>query len=697
LQTWAAWINSRGLKNSWNLPIGPTYSVCKVYLATPPRRPQNIVPEASTFAVERPAKVYRFGPFELRLRTHELYKGSIKLKLRPQPFRVLAVLLARRGDVVTRDELHELLWKSGTFVDFEQGLNQAVKELRASLSDSADAPRYVETVPRVGYRIIVPVEILPVREPSEAHAERRAQPTEAAGPATEKALRRLWHSLPGTSVTGFVAILLLGAVVLWLWSHKRAAVQPPHGRVMLAVLPFENLTGDAGQEYFSDGLTEEMISQLGSLNPEDLGVIARTSVMHYKHTQTPLNQIGRELGVQYVLEGSVRRDANTVRVSAQLIQVKDQTHLWSREYDRQLSGLLAVQQEITQEIANEIELTLGDKRGGNSGSHAIAKPPASYEAYDLYLKGRFFWNKRTEAGFHQAADYFQQAIDRDPNYARAYAGLADTFALLSTYNAGPSSYFMPKARAAALKALQIDDGQAEAHASLALIAEQYDYDWHTAEREFRRAIQLDPAYATGHQWYAECLSFEGHFDEALAESRLALQLDPLSLIIATDHATILYYSGQYDRAIEQFHAAREMEPDFPRMAQIIYPYVAAGKFADALAEVEPLRSERQLDTRSFYAVEAYVYGRWGRHAEAQDAFAKFENEVKRHPLSESDFWMLLDAYMGMGRKDDVIATLEKLSAEHTNVLVALKVDPFYEPLRGQARFQELLRRANLAS
>lgn len=652
----------------------------------------------SAFTMEDPAKVYRFGPFELRARTHELYKGSIKLKLRPQPFRVLAVLLGRRGDVVTRGELHELLWKSGTFVDFEQGLNQAVKELRASLNDSADAPRYVETVPRVGYRIIVPVEILPVQEPSEPYVEGRARATEAAvlaAPA-EKAMRRPLQSLPWASIAGFATVLLLGATGLWLWSHKRAAVQPPHGRVMLAVLPFENLTGDAGQEYFSDGLTEEMISQLGPLNPEDLGVVARTSVMHYKHTQTPLSQIGRELGVQYVLEGSVRRDANTVRVSAQLIQVRDQTHLWSREYDRQLSGLLAVQQEITQEIANEIELTLGDKRGGNSASQAIAKPPASDEAYDLYLKGRFFWNKRTEAGFHQAADYFQQAIDKDPNYARAYAGLADTFALLSTYNAGPSNYFMPKARAAALKALQIDDGEAEAHASLALIAEQYDYDWHTAEREFRRAIQLDPAYATGHQWYAECLSFEGRFDEALAESQRALQLDPLSLIIATDHATTLYYSGQYDRAIEQFRAAREMEPDFPRIGQIIYPYVAAGKFADALAEVEPLRGERQLDTRSLYAVEAYVYGRWGRYAEAHQAFAKFENEVKRHPLSDSDFWMLLNAYMGIGRKDVVINSLEKLSAEHTNVLVALKVDPFYEPLRGEPRFQELLRRANLA-
>jgi TolB-like protein/DNA-binding winged helix-turn-helix (wHTH) protein/Flp pilus assembly protein TadD len=649
-----------------------------------------------------PAKLYRFGPFELRARTRELYKSGIKLKLRPQPFRVLEVLLDRRGDVVTRDELHELLWKAETFVDFEQGLNTAVKELRASLSDSADAPRYVETVPRVGYRIIVPIDTLPVEEPNELSIDPKAPATEVlsvAAPA-DGSLHRGREPLPWSPIAGVAGILLLITVVTgasWWWSHKRLAAEPPRGTMMLAVLPFENLTGDAGQEYFSDGLTEEMISQLSDLNRERLGVIARTSVMHYKHTQTPLNQIGHELGVQYVLEGSVRRDANTVRVSAQLIQVKDQRHLWSRQYDRQLSGLLEVQQEIAQEIADEIQLTLGDKHTDNVASHVMTRAPVSYEAYDLYLKGRFFWNKRTESGFHQAADYFQQAIDKDPNYARAYAGLADTLALLSTWNYVRAIDFMPQARAAALKALQIDDSLAEAHASLALIAEQYDYDWQTAEREFRRAIQLDPDYATGHQWFAECLAFEGRFDEAFAESERARQLDPLSLIISTDHAAILYYSGQYGRAIEQFNAVREMDPDFPRLGMIIYVYVAAGKFADALAQLEQAAGKHQLDTPSLYAMEAYIYGRWGRHAEAQHAFTKFEEEINRHRLSEPDSSrMLMSAYMGMDRDDDVVSVLEKFYEEYRNSLVPLKVDPFYAPLRGENRFQELVRRANLA-
>jgi TolB-like protein/DNA-binding winged helix-turn-helix (wHTH) protein len=328
----------------------------------------------------RPTSLYRFGPFELRVGTHELSKSGIKLKLRPQPFRVLELLLERRGDVVSREELRELLWKSETFVDFEQGLNTAVKELRASLSDSADAPRYVETLPRIGYRIIVPVEALPAREPDRPPTEPLATSAEVARTAipAEAPIPHLRQSRFWLPVVGVAVVLLLFGVSYWTWTHKRAAAAQSRGRVMLAVLPFENLTGDANQEYFSDGLTEEMISQLSPLNPQHMGVVARTSVMHYKHTQTPLNQIGQELGVQYVLEGSVRRDADTVRVSAQLIQVKDQTHLWSRQYDRQLSGLLAVQQEIAQEIADEIQLTLGDKRSLSSPARPAAKPPASY-------------------------------------------------------------------------------------------------------------------------------------------------------------------------------------------------------------------------------------------------------------------------------------------------------------------------------
>jgi TolB-like protein len=358
---------------------------------------------------------------------------------------------------------------------------------------------------------------------------------------------------------------------------------------MLAVLPFDNLTGDPGQDYFSDGLTEEMIAQLGRTDPQRLGVIGRTSVMHYQHKRESLEQIGRALGVHYVLEGSVRRDAGRVRISAQLIQLRDQTHVWARQYDRELSNLLALQDDIAREIAGEILPALGDPKPSEGGRRTTSSPK-TYAAYDLYLRARYFWNKRTGQGFQQAVAHFQQAIDSDPSYPRAYAGLADSYALMSSYSLAPATQLIPRARAAAIRALELDEGLAEAHTSLALIALNYDWDWQAAESGYRRAIQLDPNYATAHHWYAELLAFQGRFDEALAESERARQLDPLSLIIATDRGVILYYARQYDRAIEQLRAVLDMDPNFARGHIIMNAYVEKGMFEEALAEVRKYRS-----------------------------------------------------------------------------------------------------------
>ena len=322
-------------------------------------------------------------------------------------------------------------------------------------------------------------------------------------------------------------------------------------------------------------------------------------------------------------------------------------------------------------------------------------PATSYEAYDLYLKGRYFWNKRTLEGFQQAAQYFQQAIDKDPNYARSYAGLADTFGLMSTWGEVPQNEFMPKARTAALRALQIDETLAEAHTSLALIAESYDYDWPTAEKEFRRAIQLNPDYATAHQWYAEYLSWQGRFEEALAESERARQLDPLSLIIATDRCTILFYSRQYKRAIAQCRAVLDMDPRFPG-GTVFSAYVEEGKFPEALDDIE--RSQSPDDSPWTWASKAYIYGRWGRTAEAQYALTRFEELV---PQSQRDrtsgaIFAGIFAYVGTGRKDQAIALLQKAYSEHSSLVTNLNVHPMYDPLRGDPRFQELLRRVGLA-
>src|SRR6202046_3294969 len=447
-----------------------------------------------------PETTFVFGPYESRGVTRELFKHGVRLKIRPQPLQVLNYLLSRAGNVVTREELRQELWSAEIFVDFEHGLNNSVKELRAVLGDSAAEPRYIQTLPRLGYRFVAAVEItgsgaspvsLPTIEgPNLAPAGRssdfavpRGLPVERA---EESSTLRRWPALLAVCLA-----LVLGLVFYFRWSSSRARRPAVTGRTMVAVLPFENLTGDPGQEYFSDGLTEEIISQLGGLDPSHLGVIARTSVMHYKGSREPLDRIGKELGIQYLLEGSVRRSSDKVRITAQLIQVKDQSHIWARQYDRELSNLLVLQAEIAQQIAQEIQLGLAYSRATIS-AHSPPLGPQEYEAYDLYLKGRYFWNKRTARGLEQAIESFQQAIAKDANYARAYAGLADSYALLSGYTLIPQSESMPKARAAALKALELDDSLAEAHTSLALIRENYDWDWKTAEKEYLRAIELNP-------------------------------------------------------------------------------------------------------------------------------------------------------------------------------------------------------------
>lgn len=627
---------------------------------------------------------YRFGPYELRLRTRELYRGDIRLKLRPQPLRILEVMLERPDGVVTREELRQLLWDSATFVDFEQGLNTAVKELRSALSDSAESPEYVETVPRIGYRFISAVEVVPLKEASSTPAEAAsgAAGTVSAASSAPEQVARPPAFLPWPAMAGAFLVLVIIASAYWWW-HKHTEAQPTQGKLMLAVLPFENLTGDSSQDYFSDGLTEEMIAQLSPLNPEHMGVIARTSVMHYKNTQTPLDQIGRELGVQYVLEGSVRRDAERVRVTAQLIRVQDQSHVWSRQYDRQLSDMLSLQAEVALEIADEIQLALGDTRKLDAASRAI-QTPRSYAAYDLYAQGLYYWNQRSSENFRRAAGAFEQAIQKDPNYARAYAGLADCYALMPGFSGRTiSNEFMPKARAAALRALQLDDKSAEAHTALALITENYDYDFQAAEKEYRRAIELDPNYATAHHWYGELLTWEGKFNDALRENSRARELDPLSLIIATDRGATLYFSRQYDAAIDQLNAVRALDPSFGRAGIVMDAYIQARRFDEAESVLGPEPHTRELDpwhVRQFAYLEAYA----GKIEKARAHLKQLgDMNYGYDPAYMAPVFIPLD-------KDHALALLQQGYAQRSVLMVTLNVDPLFDPLRSDPRFQNIL-------
>jgi TolB-like protein len=445
-----------------------------------------------------------------------------------------------------------------------------------------------------------------------------------------------------------------------------------------------NLSGDSGQDYFSSGLTEEMIAQLGALEPARLGVIARTSAMQYKDTKKNARQIGRELGVDYLMEGSVRSDGERVRITAQLIQVKDQTHLWAQNYDRDLRDILALQREVASAIALQIKLEL---TSGASARLASA-PPRDPQAYELYLQGRYFWNKRTESGFVKAIEYFNQALARDPNYAQAHAGLADAYALLgSLASAGISRQeAMPKAKRSALRALQLDDSLAEAHTSLAFVLAQYEWDWQGAEREFRRALELNPNYATAHQWYGLWFMAHRRFEEALEEERLAHEADPLSTIIETDTCQFLEFAGRDDDAIRHAQRALELDPGF----SLAHLYLAEAynrkrNYPEAIAELE---GPGLKDVGAWVTlILARTYALAGQRDKAKAAL-RIILESPNH--GEDAAVPLASVYATLGEKEPAFAWLEKAYRNREGGLILLGVSPVPQLIRQDPRFEGLM-------
>jgi len=618
----------------------------------------------------------------LDARAYELRRAGRIVRLERIPMELLLFLAEQRGRLVTREEIVERIWGKGISLDADNSINGAIRKIRHALRDDPERPRVIQTVTGKGYRFIAPVVEIP--DPA---VPVPAMPTPP--PAPEPAIETGAKPRRRPFALAAAVLFLVTAGVFLVGQRWRAHATRPAGRLMLAVLPFQNLTGDPAQDYLGDGMTEEIIAQLGRVDPQRLGVIARTSVMAYKNTHKRMDEIGRELSVQLVLEGTVRRDADRLRVSAQLIQAGDQTHLWARQYDREPGTLLALQSEIAQEVVDEIRVTLGERR-----SQPVSPLPASAEtdaAYDLYLRAQYFWNKRTIDGLQQAIDYCNQAIAADPAYGLAYAGLAKSYALLGGYSGESQVDFMAKARAAALRALELDPHLPDAHTALALVVQNYDWDWETAEQEFRRALDLNSNSATAHHWYAEHLAFRGRFDEARAESERARQLDPLSLAIAVDTALIDYYSRRYDRAAAKLEAVLAMDPTFPRAHLVRNAYVEMGRFADALADI-------QADTAGAGSLWnesclAYVHGRAGRTAEAGRDVARL---VKRTRPRETDPGIVFFAYVGAGDRERALDWLGKAYAQHSNILMTLKVDPAYDSLRAEPRFQDVLRRVRLA-
>jgi len=583
-----------------------------------------------------PARLLRFDIFELDLRAGELRKKGVKLRLQGQPLQVLAILLQRAGDLVTREELRAEIWSADTFVDFDHSLHNAIARLRETLGDSAEEPHYIETLPRRGYKFIAQVN--------------EVQPD------------------------GFISPL------------RRSPNADPVGIRAVAVLPLEDLSPDPGHDYFADSLTEALITSLAKISA--LRVISRTSVMQYKGARKSLPQIARELNVDAVIEGSVVRSVDRVRINAQLIHATSDRHLWAESYERDFRDILALQSEIARQVANEVRIILTPEEHARLGSAR----QVNREAHECYLKARYHWNKRGEESVKKAIAYFHQAIDQDPTYAQGYAGLADCYNILGYYNALPPVEAYPKGKAAALKALELDDSLAEPHATLGVVKRDFEWDWPGAEEEFQKAIELNPGCVEAYHWRGTLLSMLGQHAEALREKTKALAMDPLSVVIRTDLARMFYFSRDYDQALEQYQAALDMDPNFSA-AHVwrAHAYEQKGMFDQAISE---LQAGMRLSNDSPFALAklGHGYALAGRCEEAKAVLNQLHAVARERYVSPYDIAMV---HVGLQENDEAFVWLQRAFEQKSLWLGYLNVEPQLDAQRSDRRFQDLLRRIGL--
>jgi TolB-like protein/DNA-binding winged helix-turn-helix (wHTH) protein/Flp pilus assembly protein TadD len=640
----------------------------------------------------------RFAFFEVDLGAGELRRHGYRIKLQEKPLLILAALLDRPGEVMTREELHRLLWPDNTFVDFDHNLNNAINKLRDSLNDSADKPRFIETLPRRGYRFLAEVEI--VRNGAKPESAPLATLEAVRVPAVKETdVGTALPPLPAASVNSatragslrallLFAFVLISASGLFLVMNWKASPQtlPPH--VRLAVLPFKNLTGDADQEYICDGMTEELIAHLGNLDPDNFAVIARTTSMHYKGTLSTITEIGHDLGVDYVLESSIRRVDSHIRVTTRLIEVREQRHVWAESFDQSSSDILGLQERISSAVADEIPRHLSTLRI----SRVHSSRPANQEAYSDYLRGRYFWNKRNREGLEKGVSYFKKAIKEDPGYALAFAGLADSYLVLGGGYLPPHQTYQ-QGEAAAGAALALDNDLAAAHTSLAYFKFIDEWDWTGAEREFKRAIALDPGYATAHHWYALYLSAMGREQDAIFEIEKALELDPFSTVINSNAGAIYYQAGAYEKSVNQLHRTLELDSNFvPAHGYLGYIYEMRANYVDALAEYQ--KAQQISGERLAYAGDVgRVYALIGRKAEAQTILQQLRDTSKKHS-DVSDYSLCL-IYDSLGDPDRAFTWLRKSIEDREFTATELRYDRRIDDLRADPRFTEIRRPFNI--
>jgi TolB-like protein/DNA-binding winged helix-turn-helix (wHTH) protein/Tfp pilus assembly protein PilF len=628
-----------------------------------------------------PRRVIRFDSFEVDVRAGELRRDGTTIGLQQQPLRVLTLLLERAGDVVTREELREAIWPAGSFVESDEGIDAAVYKLRSALGDSAEYPRFVETLPRRGYRFIGAV------DPPETLGRGAT-----GSPVEDQALRAgsKHRSLVVTAGLAGLAALLLAASVGGLRDRLRG--QGSSERIhSLAVLPLGNLSGDPEQDYFAEGMTEALITRLGGVG--GLRVISHTSTMHYKDAHETLPEIARQLNVDAIVEGAVLRVGQRVRITAQLVQASTDRHLWAETYERDVRDVLALQDEVARAISNEIQVRLSPR---NETRWTDARPVNS-RAYEAYLKGRHELNEWTDQGLKRSLGYFEQAIREDSSYAPAWAGLSDAYGLLSLFGFLPPQLALPKAKEAALRAIDLDETLSEAHVSLSGVSMHLEWSWSAAERELRRAIALNPNNAMAHQWYGYLLSATGGFDAALAEMKRALQLDPLSANKQNALAATFYRAGRYDEALHYFSEVPDpdanSETRHRRMAAI---YERKGMLREALAEL--LTALRLAGKQDVAASVERTYLSSG-YPEAKKTFLVRDLlETQRRATGTYPRSLASDIaadYALLGEQDKAVEWLETAVRDREGPLMYLEVDDRFEAVRSDVRYRDIARRIGL--
>jgi TolB-like protein/DNA-binding winged helix-turn-helix (wHTH) protein len=609
-----------------------------------------------------PLEIIRFANFEIDLGSGHLRKNGIRIKLQDKPFQILVRLVACPGQIVSREELREKLWGESTFVDFDHSLGTAIAKLRQALGDSAKIPRFVETVSNRGYRFLLPVENAAASRTIERPSQiRRFGFAAAAG------------LLGGSLVVAIFLVLNIADSRQWLRRESNPTIRS------LAVLPLENLSGNVQQEYFADGITDELITSLAQLG--NVRVISRTSVMAYKQTKKLLPQIASELHVDAVVEGSVTRIGQRVRISAQLVTAANDQHLWAQSYERDIGDILVLQSEITRTIADEIRVKLSAQQG----SQLATSPRVDPQVEEDYLKGRYHLNKGSEEEIRKAIYYFEQALNRNPKEARAYAGLADSYLALSDYYVPPGET-LPKARSASLNAVSLDDHLAEAHTSSAVVRFLHDWDWAGAEAEFRRAIGLNAGSADAHVWYGVFLAQMGRGKEAESELKRAEALDPLSLSVYENNAWVYYLQRQNTQAIEQWRKAFDLEPQFAVSHSAIW--IAYLRSPDIAQFTATLHNRTSMDDPMGLATLAAAYGVSGDKTQMRIILSKLAAMSKRRYICPYE---MATAHAVLGDKDGAIDYLNAAYRERSACIPDLKTDPRLDSLRSDLRFQALVR------